>query len=72
MAKSFDLTNSSDMKKFAKNLESELLKTAKKKISLKNFDIECPYCKSQISVPSGKSTCPICEKEIDLTLNFNF
>ena len=72
MAKSFDITKRSDMQKLTQNLENEIFDIAKQKLSNQNFDVNCPHCNSQISVPSGLSLCPICGKEVNLTLDFSF
>lgn len=72
MSKSFDIGNSSDMKKFNEHLENSVKENAKKSLSSEMFDVECPHCGKEISIPAGLSKCPECGKEIDLNLNFDF
>lgn len=55
--------------------EKAMLETVKAKaknaILKKQIKVECPYCKSKISVTAGKSVCPACRKEIDVSFNIN-
>ena len=55
-----------------KALENTLLEAARQKASEMNFDIECPHCGVQVTVPAGISVCPACGNQIDLNVNINF
>lgn len=69
---SYNLGNSSDMKKLQKDMESAILSKAKEAASSKEFPIECPKCKAKFTAKSGLSTCPKCGSQINLQLNFDF
>lgn len=53
-------------------LENSIKEQAKEAISKRTFDVNCPHCNREISIPAGKSTCPLCGKEVNLNLNFKF
>lgn len=57
-----------DKNKLNKAIENE----TKAALNRRTYDITCPFCKSKINVPTGKSLCPVCKKEIDLSLNIHF
>lgn len=56
----------------SKDIEKKIRDVAYAKASSQNYNIECPHCKSSVSVPPGKSICPFCGKEIHLKLNIKF
>lgn len=68
----YDLGNKNDMNKFMRDIERDLTQQVKKDALVKNYDIDCPHCSENVSVPVGKSLCPKCSEEIDLKLDFNF
>lgn len=72
IAKSYDLSNSSDMRKFTKSLENSILDKAREQAALRDYNVECPKCKQTITVKAGRNICPICQNEIDVDLEFNF
>lgn len=49
-------------------IEKDILNKEKGKIKNKMFEIRCPGCENELSVPVGKSICPHCESEINLNL----
>ena len=51
-------------------LDNVLLEAMKSAVKDKKFDIACPHCGKEVSVPEGKSKCPSCGQTIDLSLNF--
>lgn len=64
MGKTYDLGSKSDMNKFMKDLESEVMKEAKSTINTSTHQIECPACNRNISVRVGKNTCRFCGQKI--------
>lgn len=61
-----------DIKIDNNKLKQTILDKAREDISHRNFDVTCPHCNSEVTVPAGESPCPVCGKEINLTLNFKF
>ncbi|GAK30401.1 hypothetical protein WOSG25_021980 [Weissella oryzae SG25] len=72
MAKNFKISSKSDMRKFGKQLESDVKKLAKDSLSSQLFDVTCPHCEASVSVPEGRSNCPQCGEPIKLNLDFQF
>lgn len=62
MGKTFDLSKKSDMKR----LEKEIINQAKKQISSKGIEIDCPKCKHPFKALPGENICPKCGASIDL------
>ena len=60
----------SSIQKLAESLDSKVKSIAKKEASKKKYDIACPNCKADVTVPLGKSACPACNGEIDLIPDF--
>lgn len=71
MAK-YNLSSKSDMNKFKDDLEKQVLNTAKSRLKLMLYDVECPNCHKSVSVHSGRNVCPECAEEIHVNLNFDF
>lgn len=69
MAKTYDLSKKSDMRKFAKDLERDAMDLAKESICENGIEIECPHCGKTISVVPGLNTCAFCNNEIDVNLD---
>jgi len=65
------ISNSSDMKKFDKNIKDKMLNIVQNNLENREYGINCPNCSEQISVLSGKNTCPFCRKEINVNLGIN-
>lgn len=55
-----------------KALEKTLVEAAKEKASEMSFDVKCPHCGAQVTIPAGISVCPACGNQIDLKVNINF
>lgn len=72
MGKTYNIGKNSDMNRFARDLEKEVIGQAKQAAQRQMYNINCPHCGEEVNVPTGKSLCPKCKGEIDLTLNFHF
>lgn len=58
------------IKDFKVNIDKDKLNRAiEEAANQRTYDVTCPFCKSIVNVPTGKSLCPSCGKEIDLSLN---
>jgi hypothetical protein len=64
MAKTYNLSSKSDMRKFQKNLESEIKDHFNSEIISASYDYECPSCNNNIQVKIGSNTCPFCKQGI--------
>lgn len=71
MARKYNLSSKSDMRRFSKDLEKTIMDKATSAIKKGKYDVSCPHCQITVKVPVGKSLCPKCRKQIDLTLNIN-
>lgn len=65
MSKTFDLNKKSDIKQLNKKISAE----AKKIISSKGLEIDCPKCKYPFTAFYGENICPKCGISIDLDFN---
>lgn len=72
IAKSFNLDNSSDLRKLSKEIERSVVNEAKTQATMNFYDVECPSCKHTVKVKSGRNVCPICFNEINVDLQFDF
>ena len=57
---------------FLKDLENELLSSAKDTLKNETYAVECPHCKKQVHIRPNKSKCPKCKKTINLKLHFDW
>lgn len=71
MTKKYNLSSKSDMRKFERDLEKELIDSAKSTARNALYDMNCPHCEKAIRVPAGLSRCPQCGGQINLELDFN-
>lgn len=55
-----------------KKLKNAIKEKATTTLNNRIYGVACPFCKSKIDIPSGKSICPYCRKEVDLQLNIKF
>ncbi len=60
---SYELGNKSDMKRFMKDLEKEVIKDIESQ--LKNY--RCPSCGHRFSAEIGENVCPSCHQEITIS-----
>ena len=72
MGKSYHLGKKSDMQRFLRDFESEIIDAAKEEVSKEKFDVTCPPCNAKIRIPAGRSHCPKCREQITLNLEFDF
>lgn len=72
MARKYNLNSASDMRRFQKDLTNQVESIAVNSLYQRSYNITCPHCSAQISIPPGKSFCPVCRNEINLDLNINF
>ncbi len=72
MPKKYNLNSSSDMRRFSRDLEKNVLNMARDKANSMTFERKCPHCNSVIKVQSGINFCPICQRQIKVNLDINF
>lgn len=72
MKRTYDISKASDIKKFSKDLEKAIIGEAQNTLYGRSYNISCPHCHRQITVPAGKSVCPLCRNDIDLQLSIKF
>lgn len=73
MAKKYNLGSSSDMRRFTRDLEKEVIANAKDQIHNSSFDAKCPNCKESIKVTEGLNICDRCQHKfvVDYKINFS-
>lgn len=59
MSKKYNISSSSDMKRFMKDLEKTVLHEADKQIRKNGLEIECPNCHAAVRIKPGE-VCPSC------------
>lgn len=69
MSKKYNLSSSSDMRRFSRDLKKSVLDMTRDSVNSMEFDIECPHCNSTVSMHSGLNICPFCQKEVNVKLN---
>lgn len=69
MGKKYNLNSKSSMRKFARDLEKNVMAQAKSTILNGTHQITCPNCKHTFGAHVGKNICPFCRKTVDLTLD---
>lgn len=42
-----------------------------KSLNERDYEVECPHCGKNITIPVGKSACPYCKNIVDLSLKIN-
>lgn len=72
MAKRYNLGNSSDMRRFEKDLNQQILSSVEQQLYSQTYEVTCPHCQQTVSVPAGENPCPACGKTIDLNLNITY
>lgn len=72
MAKKFNLSSKSDMRKLEKSLMNDAKSMARKKAESMTFDVNCPHCSKPFKAHKGSNICPFCKNEVDMNLEFNF
>ena len=71
MAKKYDLSKKSDLRRFKKESMKNLQDSIVTQVLDRAYDVECPHCKAKISVRPGHGLCVACGGEINLELNIN-
>ena len=71
MGKTYNISNSSDMRRFSRDLESSIKRIAEDALKNESFEFTCPFCKRIIEVHSGKNTCRYCRKTVNVELNIH-
>lgn len=66
MARKYDLSKKSDMRRFSRDLEKEVMNIAKDSISKTGIDIECPHCGKSVTVTAGENICNHCGNQINV------
>ena len=52
MGKSYHLGKKSDMQRFLRDFESEIIDAAREEASKEKFDVTCPSCNAKIRIPA--------------------
>lgn len=71
MAKTYDISKKSDMRKFERDLEKSIKEFAREEISRQGIDIECPGCGRTMHTTGGDTTCPSCGKVTDVAIDWS-
>lgn len=72
MAKKYNISSSSDMKRLGRDLEKALLNQARDAVKNQTYEIECPFCEKKFNARNGKNICPSCKETVKLDLKINF
>lgn len=59
MAKKYNLFSKSDMNRFSRDLEKTMRSNIEQQANSRCYDIECPHCRSSVSVTPGKKSLPV-------------
>jgi len=69
LSKIYNLSKKSDMVRFKKDLEKQVLEAAKQSLlDGAEIDYECPNCHKTIKIHVGENVCPHCNFEIIASL----
>lgn len=68
MAKKYDLTKKSDMRRLSRDLEKSVRDFAKETVTA--FDIKCEGCGAPMTVKAGVNTCPSCGKTTEVKVEW--
>lgn len=71
MGKTYNISSSSDMKRFERDLRSHVQNLAVNALMTKEIDVTCPYCNRQIQAHSGNNICPYCRRIVTLKLDIH-
>ncbi len=71
MGKTYNISNSSDMRRFTRDLQNSVQKIAIDALKKKSFEFACPFCKRPIQVHSGNNICPYCRRTVNVELNIH-
>ena len=72
MAKMYNLSSKSSMKKFTKDLEKAAYNSVTSQALQMTVDEKCPSCNNQIKVNNGHNICPCCGEEINVKFDIDF
>lgn len=67
MKKKYDITKKSDMRRFARDLEQEILNRAEEAIN-DQMGNACPNCGSHLRLHFGTNVCPECGAVVEFTV----
>jgi len=70
MSKKYNIGKKSDMRKLNRDLKNQADEIVKDAAKTMKVDIECPHCKEDIKVKSGKNACPHCDRNIELDVSY--
>lgn len=68
MSKKCDLSSKSDMRKFFKDIESEVMDEAKRSVLEDGIDYDCPKCSREFTAKHGSNICPYCGYAFQLNI----
>lgn len=66
MARKYDISKASDMRRFERDLKEAALQEAKKQLEKHGVAFVCPKCGNTIQVHTGQNTCPFCKSELNV------
>lgn len=72
MAKKYNLSSKSDMRRFERDLKSNIMDKTRHAAQNGTYNVTCPHCSNTVQVHAGVNRCPYCGNTIDLKLNINF
>lgn len=72
MARKYDISKKSDMRRLQRDLEKTIKQKATSSIKGGRYEVTCPHCGAKPKVPVGRSSCPYCHNLIDLNLDIKW
>lgn len=68
MARKYDISKASDMRRFERDLKEATVKEAKRQIEKQNIAVICPKCGNAIQIHTGQNIYPFCKSELNFRL----
>ncbi len=66
MAKKYNISSKSDMKRFQKDLTKNIMDAAAKQVNQARLNLVCPKCSAKFVGRVGPNTCPGCSTKITI------
>lgn len=69
MARKYDITKKSGMRRFERDLRKDIVKQTESILRKKPVQVECPHCHQPIKIHAGSNVCPFCKQLVRLNLD---